>query len=245
MVFLIANITNLFAQEDSKNSIDVGLWGFKYSAEGGPNEINYNPVFTKWESINQNYSDYIVSEYKPLESLYFNMNLGIDLFIRYKKHLLIKLGYDYSNPFGIGGKGNIAFTDNSNGKEYTEQKEFGYTSHQINYFIGPLIPISEEGAEIYLGFSPMAPTWITYNEKYTKTEDTVVMTNYDKTFKGFFGSCRALVGIQISITENLKLGSEAVFAFLNYMELKSGNLQDYSFRFPMMKWNFTVRYQLK
>ena len=72
-----------------------------------------------------------------------------------------------------------------------------------------------------------------------------MISDYTKTFKGFFGSCRSLIGIQIPITENLKLGSEAVFSFLNYMELKSGTLKDYSFRFPMMKWNFTVRYRIK
>ncbi len=177
ILILTGNTTNLVAQDGSKWDVDFGLRGFKYSAEGGPNEINYNPVFTKWESINQNHTDYSVSKYQPLEPLYFNMNFGMDLFIRYKKHLLIKVGYDYSNPFGIGGKGNIDYVDNSNGIEYTEQKEFSYTSHQINYFIGPIISLPDKSAEIYLGFSPMAPTWIHYTEKYTSIVDTVVITD--------------------------------------------------------------------
>ena len=66
----------------------------------------------------------------------------------------------------------------------------------------------------------------------------------DKSFSGFFGSCRALVGIQSPISERFRLGSEAVFTFLNYMMLESGDLSDNSFQFPNMKWNFTVRYSL-
>lgn len=71
---------------------------------------------------NQNSIAYTVADYKSLEPLYVNMNFGVVLFIRYKKHLLIKVGYDYSNPFGIGGKGNIMYRDKSNRKAYAEQK---------------------------------------------------------------------------------------------------------------------------
>lgn len=40
------------------------------------------------------------------------------------------------------------------------------------------------------------------------------------------------------------IGSEILFAFFTYARLKSGNWADYSFQFPVMKWNITVRYQL-
>jgi len=88
----------------------------------------------------------------------------------------------------------------------------------------------------------MPHTWVTYKENYTKTEDGKVIEDYNKTFNGFFGNCRVLMGIQISIAKKLRLGSETVFSFLNYMKLEYGDLVNYSFRFPMMKWNFTVRY---
>jgi hypothetical protein len=243
LIFAIV-FSNTFAQETPTWNVDLGARWFKYSTDWKPNEIQFNAVFDRWERINQNFIDYSVSEYEVLQSLYFNMNFGVDLFIRYKKYLLIKIGYDYSNSLGIGGEGNISYTDKSTGKEFTERKEFGYTSHQINYFIGPLVPIGESGSEIYLGFCIMPPTWVTYKEKYSKTEDGEVVVNYDKTFTGFFGSCRALVGIQIPVSEKLKLGSEAVFTFVNYMKLESDNLTDYSFRFPNMKWNITIRYAL-
>ena len=189
-------------------------------------------------------TEYSVLEYQALESLYFNMSFGVDLFIRYKKHLVIKIGYDHSNPIGIGGKGNISYTEISTGNSFSETKEFSYTSHQINYFIGPIVTIGDDASEIYLGFSMMSPTWVTYKEKYTKISNGNTVIEYDKTFKGFFGNCRALIGMQVPLTKNLKIGSEAVFSFFNGIELKSGDLKDEGFRFPMMKWDVTLRYQI-
>jgi hypothetical protein len=234
----------LHAQQDSNWKIDIGFRFFKYSASGFPNEISFNPVFDRWERVNQNKEEYTVSNYKPLEPLYFNMNFGGDFFIRYKKHLLIKLGYDYSNPLGIGGTGNIDYVDLSTDRQYTESKSFSYTSHQITYFVGPIVPVGINGAEIYLGFSVMSPTWVMYRESYARSEDGVSTRTYDRTFTGFFGSCRALMGIQIPVLEKLRIGSEATFSFLNYMPLTSGDLKDNSFQFPAMKWNFTVRYTI-
>ncbi len=230
------------AEEGSDWQLDAGFRFFKYSA-GTPNEIDYNPVFRRWESINQNRSQYTVISYQPLEPLSFNMNFGIDLFIGYRKYLLIKLGYDYSNPLGIGGKGAIEYIDLSGGNRYGEEKEFSYTSHQISYFIGPMVPINNR-AEIYLGFSVMSPTWVFYREKYKMSENGAVIEAYDRNFKGMFGSCRSLMGIQVAAGERIKLGSEAVFTFLNYMHLKSGSIDDYSFRFPRMKWNIVIRYKI-
>ena len=83
-----------------------------------------------------------------------------------------------------------------------------------------------------------------YDESYRRTEDGVTTEQYDRSWHGFFGGCRALIGLQVRVAGRFKLGSEAVFAFLNYMELKSGNQRDYSFQFPMMKWNITARYEL-
>jgi hypothetical protein len=131
-----------------------------------------------------------------------------DAFITYKKYLLIKIGYDYSNPFDIGGKGQISYREIASGNEIFEKKEFSYTSYQINIFFGPIIPVNDGMAEIYMGFSPMSPTWVSYN------------------------------------SEKIMLGTEAVFTFLSYMKLKSGDIEDSSFRFPRMKWNFTLRYKI-
>jgi hypothetical protein len=236
--------SSAFTQDDSNWRINFGIRGFKYSAENGPNEIQYNAVFERWEQINQNHSTFEVSEYKELDPLYFNINLGIDAFIRYNKYLLFKIGYDYSNPFGIGGKGQIAYREIASGNEIFETKEFSYTSHQINFFFGPVIPVNDGAAEIYMGFSPMSPTWVSYNEKFLKKENDETVTKYDKTFIGFFGSCRAMFGIQIAASEKIMLGTEAVFTFLSYMKLISGDIEDSSFRFPRMKWNFTLRYEI-
>ena len=240
--FFLASV--LCAQSRSKWQIDFGVRGFKYSVENGPGEIGFNPVFSRWESINQRDKEFQVSDYQPLEPLYFNMNFGVDLFIRYQKHLLIKVGYDYSNPFGIGGAGSIRYQQLPAGIVTAESKEFSYTSHQLNYFIGPLVRVNDTGAEIYMGFSPMAPTRVVYTEKFHKTENGAQVESYDKTFKGLFGSCRALWGLQVPVGKKWKIGSEVVFAFLNYMKLESGELADHSFRFPAMKWNFTVRYAI-
>lgn len=225
-------------------SIDVGVRWFKHSSEGGPNEIGLNPVFSRWESINQNISAFSVSDYSPLEPLYFNINFGIDVLVRLKTFFMLKLGYDYSNPFGIGGKGQISYTDSVTGVVNEESKEFSYTIHQVNLFFGPSLPVSKGRAEIYLALAPMAPTWVSYNEKYSHTQDGSEVEKYDRTFSGFFGSCRALIGIQIRVLDDLKLGAEMIFTVLNYMKLTSGDLEDYSFRFPSFKWNFTIRYEL-
>jgi hypothetical protein len=234
----------LFAQNSSDWKADIGFRYFKYSANSTPAEIQYNPVFTRWERINQNIDDYTVTKYEALKPLYFNMSFGIDLFIRYKKHWLIKFGYDYSNPFGMGGNGNITYLDKAKGLQNVETKKFSYTSHQINYFFGPLLQLDNNGTEIYIAFSPMPPTWVVYKEHYSHTENGSVIKSYDKTFKGFFGSCQALFGAQVSISEKFRFGSEAVFTFLNYMKLKSGELEDNSFQFPDMKWNFSIRYEI-
>lgn len=228
----------------SQWSVDVGVRWFKHSASGQPNEIGPDQVFDRWEDINQRPDVYAVSDYAPLEPLYFNMNFGVDAFLRYRRHLLVKIGYDYSNPFGIGGSGQIAYTDLRTGAEHEESKEFSYTSHQLSTFFGPLVPVAGDKAEIYLGFSPMAPTWVRYHEEGRHVESGVEVESYDRTYTGFFGSCRALVGIQVRVTERVKIGTEAVFAFLNYMKLKSGDLEDNSFRFPSMNWNVTARYEL-
>lgn len=233
------------AEEASSNwSMDVGVRWFKHSASGQPNEIGPDRVFDRWEGINQDSDSYAVSDYAPLEPLYFNMSFGVDAFLRYRRYLLIKVGYDYSNPFGIGGSGHIRYTDRRTGIEHEEHKRFGYTSHQLTTFFGPVAPVAGGDGEIYLGFSPMAPTWVRYHEEGRRIEDGVEADRYDRTYTGFFGSCRALVGLQVRVGERVKLGAEAVFAFLNYMKLKSADLEDSSFRFPSMMWNVTARYEL-
>jgi hypothetical protein len=237
-------VTNLFAQHNGNWNIDIGIRGFKYSVDNQPLELNYNPVFSRWEGINQNPEIYVVSEYNRLEPLFFNFSFGTDLFIRYKKFLLIKIGYDYSNPFGIGGKGDITYTDKSTGEIIQETKEFSYTSHQVNYFIGPVLPVGENNAEVYLGFSPMSPTWVNYKEKYAKSINGTIVQKYNKRFKGFFGNCRALIGMQVPVSDKIKLGSEMVFSFFNGLELESGKIKDNGFKYPLMKWDFTLRYTI-
>jgi hypothetical protein len=231
------------AADDPLWKIDVGVRGFKYSSESGPNEIGPNRVFDRWERLHQDRANFAVSEYSALEPLYFNFSLGADVMIRFKRHLMVKVGYDYSNPFGIGGSGHIAYTDLASGVRLEEQKSISYTSHQITTFIGPAVPVGES-AEVYMGFSPMAPTWVTYHESYSKRANGQTTETYDRTYHGFFGNCRALLGFQILVWDRLKVGTEMVFAFLNYMKLTSGLIEDSSFRFPNMMWNFTVRYQV-
>ena len=232
------------ARADHPNwDFDIGVRWFKLSSEGGPNELGFNPVFDRWERIQQDSPAYDVSEYTPLEPLYFNMDFGVDLLVRYRTYFFFRLGYDYTNPFGIGGTGSISYTDLSSAVAVAETKTFSYVSHQINTFFGPFVPVGER-AEVYLGISPMAPTWVRYEERYSRTDGGTVVESYDRTFRGFFGSCRVLVGAQARVTDHWKLGAEVVFAFLNYMPLESGEIQDYSFRFPSMMWNFVVRYEL-
>jgi hypothetical protein len=244
LVWCVASSAAMADTGQSDWSIDLGARWFKFSADSKPAEIDYNPVFDRWERIRQNHDDYDVSDYAPLEALFFNMDFGVDVFVRYKKYFWFRLGYDYSNPLGIGGQGHIDYTDRANGERVEETKKFSYTSHQINTFFGPLAPVQNGLAEIYLGFSPMAPTWVRYQESYTKKIDGARVTHYERTFSGFFGSCRALIGMQVRTWEKLKLGSEMAFTFLNYMKLSSGKLNDNSFRFPLILWNFTIRYQV-
>lgn len=226
--------------KNSNWSIDLGIRWFKYSAEGKPGEIDVNPVFDRWERINQDRENYAVGDYEALKPLYFNFSYGADVFVRWRKYLMLKLGYDYSNPAGIGGDGRIEYTD-GDGSFHAEKKSFSYTSHQINLFIGPVVPV-EDIAEIYLGFAPFAPTWVNYEESYSHEIDGVAIEDYDRALSGFFGNCRLGLGIQIRVWKGLKLGGEAVYSFFNFMKLSGGDLADHSFQFPAMKWNFTVRY---
>ncbi|MFC2103879.1 hypothetical protein ACFLS4_00835 [Bacteroidota bacterium] len=245
MLIIVLISFNSYSQESKKWRISGGIHGFKYSVNNQPNELLYNPVFEKWENINHQSDLYDVSEYSALDPLSFNMNIGIDALIRYKKYLMIKIGYDYSNPIGIGGTGNINYTDLSSGSVYEESKEFSYTSHQITYFIGPIVQINENGPEIFMGFSMMSPTWVNYNERYKLIEDDIVIEDYDLNFKGFFGNCRMLIGMQVPIKEKLTIGTEAVFSFFNGIELESGNIVDEGFKFPDMRFDISLRYKFK
>lgn len=243
--FAILSITS-FSKAHASNSEDwrigIGICFFKFSSERSPNEISYNKVFNRWERINQDKDKYEVSSYIPLTPLYFNMDFGIDFFVRYQEKVLLKVTYSLSDPIGIGGKGQIAYTDKSNGKKYVENKEFSYTSKQLAMYVGPIIPVNNKESEIYMAFSPMPPVWVKYRESYSKTEDGNAVEDYNKTFKGAFGNCRALFGMQTRASNDMYLGSEATFSFLNYMKLKSEDgIEDNSFQFPNMKWNFTIR----
>ncbi len=225
--------------------IDAGLRWFKHSA-AQPNELAGTQVFDRWEALNANSAGYEVTAYKPLEPLYFNMTFGADLLFRFRNNIMLKVGYDYSNPFGIGGHGRIAYTDLATGTDVVEVKRFSYTSHQITTFVGPIVTVGEDDrADIYLGFSPMAPTFVTYKEHYHRSERGRTVDEIDHTWNGFFGSCRALTGIQVRVNKRFMLGSEGVFAFLNYMPLESDGITNSSFRFPTMMWNVTARYQLR
>jgi hypothetical protein len=235
--------------EDRRDwGIDVGARWFKHSASGVPNELGYNDVFSRWEQLaSGRVAGASVTMYRPLEPLYFNMNFGVDAFIRYRNRFFLRLGYDYSDPMGIGGTGRIEYVDSRRGYPvaFEEEKAFSYTSHQINTFLGVLVSLGTDDAEAYMGFSPMAPTWVSYREQYVAIADSATLdATYDRTFSGFFGSCRALLGMQVSVGDRVKVGSELVFAFLNYMKLSSGDIKDHSFRFPNMLWSFTVRYSL-
>jgi hypothetical protein len=248
LLFVIATFlytVEILSQEESNWKSDIGFSFFKSSVNNQPDELLYNPVFAKWENINQQPDLYFVGDYKPLKPYPFNACFGFDYFIKYKKYLMIKLGICYSNNLGIGGDGNISYTDKTSNITYTEKKETGLSSFQINYFIGPCIPIGDNGPEIFMGFSMMSPTWATYKEKYTKTLSSSVIIDYDKTFKGFFGNCRSMIGIQVPISERFKFGTEMVFAYFNGIELKSGSLSDQGFKFPQMQWIFTCRYKIK
>lgn len=222
----------------------AGVRGFKHAASGIPNEIGFNPVFHRWERLAQDPAAYEVQEYAPLEPLYFNFSLGVDVLVRYRQRLMLKIGYDYSNPFGIGGSGRIRYRETATGSTVEERKEFSYTSHQVSLFVGPILPMGEGRGDLYMGFSMMPPTWVSYREEFSRAVDGAVDREYKLKLDGFFGSCRALIGAQVPVGERWAAGSEAVVTFLNYMKLTSGNLEDHSFRFPDAKWDFTLRYRL-
>ncbi|MFC1585972.1 hypothetical protein ACFL5V_10530 [Fibrobacterota bacterium] len=158
---------------------------------------------------------------------------------------MIKIGYCYTNTFGVGGAGDITYRDNSTGLQITESKQMSYSSHQINYFLGPLLPVNEKGTELFMGFSMMSPTFVSLNERYQKTEAGATVREYDKNFSGFFGNCRSVMGIQVPVGERLRLGSELVFAYFNGIELESGSLKDEGFAFPEYQWHFSLRYKVK
>jgi hypothetical protein len=219
----------------------VGASFFKWSA-GKPNEIAYNAVSDRWERIAQDPNGYSVSNYQALTPLYFNMSFGVDAFIRYRSYLFLKLGYDYSNPFGIGGSGRITYTDRSTGITISESKDFSFSSHQLSYYIGPIVSVGD--ADLYLGFTPMGPTWVNYHEKYTRSDNGTTTRSYDMSWHGLHGNCRALIGIQVPVAKGFKIGSEATFVFMNYMTLTSGGLQDHSFEYPFMRWTVTARYEI-
>jgi len=226
-------------------SYDIGFSFFKSSIRNQPDELIYNPVFTKWESINQQKDKFQVSEYTALDPYPFNLSVGVDALIRYKKNFMIKIGYCYSNTLGIGGRGNISYVDLSNGMSISDSKVISFTSHQINYFIGPTVPLDDVGSEVYMGFSPMSLTFVSYTEEFTRKENGAIVRDYNKTFNGFFGNCRTVIGMQVPLTERWKFGSELVFAYFNGVEVKSGDLVDEGFRFHDMQWNFTFRYLMK
>ena len=93
----------------------------------------------------------------------------------------------------------------------------------------------------------MAPTWVLYHENYAKSVDGQVVRDESASFRGFFGNCRAIFGIQVRVWKGLKVGSEVGYSFLNYMEMttsSSGGVSDSSFRFPVLRWNFSLRYEV-
>ncbi len=223
-------------------NLDLGVHWFKLSA-GKPAELDTNAVFDRWENINAS-DQYTVRDYEPLSPLFFNMVFGADALFRYRRHLMVKIGYDYTNPVGFGGEGRISYHDEAAGTEVTEKKSFSYTSHQISTFLGPIVSLDEARADLYLGFSPMAPTWVYYQDHYQRTEDGRVVEDRTRKAHGFFGSCRALLGMQVRVSDQVKLGSEAVFTFLNNITLKSGEHTESSFQFPALQWDFVARYSV-
>lgn len=236
---------HLYAQEKSDWDYDLGISFFKTSLNNQPDEILFNPVFEKWESINHRPDLYDIPEYKALDPYPFNLCLGADMLIVYKKYFMLKIGYSYSNTLGIGGKENITYADRSDNIIVSESKTISYSSHQLNYFIGPYLPINDNGAAVYMGFSMMSPTYVVYKEGFKKTENGITVEDYNKIFTGFFGNCRSVIGMKVPISEKFRFGSELVFAYFNGIELKSGNLTDEGFKFPSMQWNFSFRYHLE
>ncbi len=244
VLVIIANVS--FSQEKSGWSYDIGLALFKSSLKNQPQELLYNPVFEKWETIYHQIENYDVADYQALEPYPFNLSVGLDGFFRFKKYFMLKVGYYYTNTLGIGGKGHITYIDiNNGGIETHESKQISYKSHQLNYYFGPILPVGTEGAEIFMGFSMMSPTFVSYDEKYRKTENGMVVSDDNKHFKGFFGNCRSVIGMQVPISDNWKFGTELVHSYFNGIEMKSGDLKDEGFLFPSMQWNFTLRYGIK
>jgi hypothetical protein len=243
---VILSLSNkIAAQEEPNWSYDLGVSFFKSSLRNQPDELLYNPVFEKWVSINNQIESYSVTEYNSLDPFMLNLSVGVDVPFRYKRYFMIKVGYCYTNTLGIGGTGNITYIDNSSNLGISESKEMAYSSHQITYFIGPLIPLNDNGADIYMGFSMMSPTFISYREHYKRTELGIVVREYNKKFTGFFGNCRTVIGMQVPLSDKLKIGTEMVYAYFNGIQLKSDDIVDEGFRFPDMQWNFTFRYEIK
>lgn len=245
LMIALLSIFIVNAQEKSNWEVEIGGGLFKGSLNYQPDETLFNPVFSKWENINQNQSDYQVNDYVPLSSYPMDFNVQFDAIFRYKKYLMIKVGYIYSNTFSIGGKGNIEYENLNTGQVFTEKKEMSYSSSQLNYFIGPIIPIGEKGADVFMGFSLFSPTFVTYKEKYEETIDGITLRKYDMKYKGFFGNCRVVIGMQVPLNERLKLGSEIVYSYFNGMKIKSGDVEDNGFILPRMRWFFTLRYKIK
>lgn len=80
--------------------------------------------------------------------------------------------------------------------------------------------------------------------EFESTQNGTLVRAYVTRWHGFFGNCRALLGIQVPVTDRFKMGSEATFVFMNYITLSSGNIEDHSFAFPFMRWTVTVRYEV-
>ncbi|NJO89477.1 MAG: hypothetical protein HC831_11390 [Chloroflexia bacterium] len=112
---------------------------------------------------------YDVNDYQALQSYAFDLNLQADAMFKYKKYFMVKFSYIYSNTLGIGGNGNIAYEEIISGLKHSESKEISYSSHQFNWFVGPNISVGDAGADFFMGFSVMSPTFVTYNEKFTES----------------------------------------------------------------------------
>lgn len=78
-----------------------------------------------------------------------------------------------------------------------------------------------------MGFSMMSPTYVSYKEKFKRSQSGIKVQEYDKKFTGFFGNCRSLFGMQVPLSDRWKFGSEIVFAYFN--EIKSGDIADEGF----------------
>ena len=75
-----------------------------------------------------------------------------------------------------------------------------FSSHQVNYFIGPVLPLGVDGAEIFMIFNMISPTLVSYMEQDKKTESGTAVRDYNYHFIGFFGNCRSVIGIQVPLS---------------------------------------------